>query len=675
MNVVSNATFETARRLAILGNHAELERLLGSPAAASIEAVDWIDLAARIEIESGSEASSAFYRSLASARENSPQILISAARHAGKSKDIAAAMRYGSAAVNCANGDPRITDSYAALLQECGYGMLAIKLLADAIANHGADDVLVARFAAAIEAENQGEGLLNDDELFNQALGQLLDIAEVASDGVSGSGPDTGLIAPIAEAPEAPQTSVAAEAVRLAVSDEVQACNDLRGIDEAKANSWAQRAAEEGAVLALMQIAMLNGAWRLAAACVPLIGADSSVEAQDYVACAQSLEENGAPRQAVRDALRAGVSRFPNHAVLHAELAKAHFSLEEHDPGVAAIERAHALDPENAGVTGLLADIYWRADDRAAAFRLLEDNLARFPGSHVVRLKLAGFLHWDDQGARAGEQLDRIDENAMDTPSRDFLVTLLIARGRAVRAEAIIQQQINAQADDASAGHVAAVRALPALIWPAMPGRVNPAHVKDLLAALDAAQPPELREDDLWRNVWLLSQLKLPDEALKLTRRALAMRNSPVEAPCHELKSLLARLLGGADAPAEIPAINSDCAAALNRRGLAWLAAHGEFEAACCFAIAAAFAPHLRAARLNGAFMNAAAGRIEQARDGFSVLARIYEKEMADVAWPAVNGRSWPFGVLAGSGGFALPDGQDWPKSPSSRRHSIRANI
>lgn len=178
VEALSNATVETARRLAVSGNQAELNRLLLSPAAAGTGDGDWIDLAGRIEVESGSEAAFAFYQTLACARDKSPQVLISAARHAGKCSDIAAAMRFGSAAVNCAKGDLRIIEAYAELLQERGYGMLAIKLLADAIANHGADDALVARFAAAIEAENHGEGWLNDDERFNQAVGQLLELAE-----------------------------------------------------------------------------------------------------------------------------------------------------------------------------------------------------------------------------------------------------------------------------------------------------------------------------------------------------------------------------------------------------------------------------------------------------------------------------------------------------------------
>lgn len=665
---------DEALRKAAEGKSQDVLAIIGPICKSGVETGKLIAIATAIKDKAGIDAAFAVFNELLAALPDNPGLMIEAAKLAFRADDLVTMTEFGSKAVSTAPADVSIVCSYAGLLRDSDYVVLSLRLLANALAQQGPIEDYLRQMGYALEMNRNANGWYFNQAQIDEILSPLFHFAPVRQlrDQFALPATSSTPAEPRPAAPADPAIFIASAAVAASPEPddetelvaEIEAIADLRTVPAATARDWARRAAAQNALLPLFQGAIIANAATLIAACLEYLPQSSGVESEDFMQGLQILRAANAPQDTMRIAFEAGVKAFPEDAILLAELAKILIQSQELHAALALMQRAHAIDPHSPGITALLTDVYWQLDDRAAAFRILEQQLAQQPDNQVLRVKLAGFAHWDDQVERAANLLDTIDESKLPDDARDFFMTLLISRGRRARADTILQTTATQEDISHSQRAVNVIRSLPALIWPLLPGKADERHVAQLIEALDIARPPEMTEDDIWRNVWLFAKLGRTDQALALVERGLDARNHASAALCEQMQALIQILLDDVALQRAASANLETCAQLLNMRGLAWQATGGAFESTCCFRIAHALAPASVPLAINCGFAAIASGHVQAAMRAFALLDRTYDREMAQVAWPLSGHRPWPYHKAQLASGFdaLLGTNHQWPK-------------
>lgn len=700
-----------ALRKAAEGNQGDVLALIGPLSRSGVQPARLIEIAHTIEKACGIDAAFEIFNELLAARPDHPEIMMAAAKLAFRADDLVTMTEFGSKAVSAAPANASIVCDYAELLRDGDYAVLSLRLLANAIAQQGPQADYLRHTGLALAMNCDARGWYFDQAQADEILSALFHFPQVKAlrdkfelQGEPAPQAQSPLATPLATLPATlPATQPANQAqhdqpaiapepasfelaepdvttpapapltlsrpspgqtVDAALVQEIEAVEDLRKVPAGTARDWARRAVALNAVLPLFQSAIIAGAAPLIAACLEYLPQSADIELDDCLQAMDILRAAGSSQDILRTALEGSVRAFPDHPILLAELAKVLLQSHELSAALVLMQRAHASDPNSPGITALLTDVHWQMDDHASAFGVLEAQLERQPDDQVLRLKLAGFAHWDDQNERAAALLDTIDESQLPEDARDFFLTLLMSRGRGKRADNILQTAATEQNISPSRRAVNVIRSLPALIWPLLPGRVDERHVAQLIEALDSAQPPELTPDDIWRNVLLFAKLCRTDQAFALVERGLKARHAPDETPCEQMRALINTLLDDEELQRAASLGTDACAQALNTRGLAWQATGSSFESRCCFRIAHALAPQSAPLAINCGFAATAAGDVLTAMDAFAALERHYDKDMAQVAWPAPGNRPWPYRKppLAAEFDALRGDTRQWPK-------------
>jgi len=378
--------------------------------------------------------------------------------------------------------------------------------------------------------------------------------------------------------------------------------------------------------------------------------------------------EQGAPAGAdPLSVLDVGVLLFPDDALLRVERGKI---LAERGVALDAMADARiALATPSAPPPILLgaADLLVAGGEAAEAASILTQKLPLHPRSGLLLARTAQIHAWAGNQAEA-TRLARAAIPLEATEERD--VRLLLARllgniGLETEAMAILDSMMTEEpAPDLAATFVEAVLRP---VWRSMPDYVDRALVERLRRAARGAEST-LNIDRLWECVRLFTKLEHAAAARELCAIALARQTGSTAAVGSELGIFLRELLsfGPSGGPSgEDPGNLTPAALAplLLRQGAALTATGRQLRAQLCFQIAATFAPTDPAIRFNAGFGAIAAGAIRDAYRLFDGMSRIYEEDMARVAWPQIGNLPWPYAPFEHGTAFdALkPSDQEWP--------------
>jgi hypothetical protein len=374
--------------------------------------------------------------------------------------------------------------------------------------------------------------------------------------------------------------------------------------------------------------------------------------------------EQGAPAGAdPLSVLDVGVLLFPEEPLLRVERGKV---LAERGAGLEAMADAHAaLADPSAPLPILLgaADLLVAGGEAGEAARILTQKLPLYPESGLLLTRTAQMHAWAGNQAEAirlARAAIGLDATAAERDVRLLLARLLGSVGLDAEAMAILDAMMTEEpAPDIAAAFVEAVLRP---VWRSMPDYVDRALVERLRGAAGGAGLA-LDIDRLWECVRLFARLEHAEAVRELCATALG-RQAGTAVTGTELRLLLRDLLSfgvtGED-PGSMPP--ATLGALLLREGVALTATGRQLRAQLCFQIAASFAPEDPATRFNAGFGAIAAGAIREAYRLFDGMSRIYEDDMARVAWPQVGNLPWPYAPFEHGAAFdALkPSDQEWP--------------
>jgi Flp pilus assembly protein TadD len=375
--------------------------------------------------------------------------------------------------------------------------------------------------------------------------------------------------------------------------------------------------------------------------------------------------ERGAPAGAdPLSVLDVGVLQYPRDSLLRVERGKI---LSERGARLDAMADARvALADPSASPPVLLgaADLLVAAGEAAEAARILTQKLPLHPASGLLLVRTAQIHSWAGNEAEAIRLARIAVRPGAITEGRD--VRLLLARmlgGAGLDAEALAILDPMMARDAAPDLAAAFVEAVLRPIWRSMPDYVDQALAQRLRRAVDQAGPA-LDLNRLWECVRIFAKLEHAEAARDLCAIALGRQAGSTAAIGSELGILLQDLLSfglpgedpGGMGPATLGAL-------LLRQGVALTATGRQLRAQLCFQIAASFAPEDPAIRFNAGFGAIAAGRIRDAYGLFEGMSRLYEEDMARVAWPQVGSLPWPYAPFEHGAAFDVlkPSDQEWP--------------
>lgn len=365
--------------------------------------------------------------------------------------------------------------------------------------------------------------------------------------------------------------------------------------------------------------------------------------------------------------LAAGIDRHPGHGLLHVERAKLLAARGESEAALAdadiALRDARAAAPVLLGA----ADLLLYAGSPAEGVARLLQAVERQPGLLPLRNRAVQALNAAGRREEADDLAERGLHLLSGTERRLAEAQLLARRAQPGRAMALLKPLAGQALPPAQSADL--VQALVQCNWGTPPEYADWTQLADLPRAALAAGPA-LSEERLWEAARLFIRLERPAMLRSLADLAARRRAETRHEGIGPELALLARellTLGGqpwhgflAD-PAGCGA--PGLARLLGAQALALQATGREWRARFCFALAATLDPEDPAARYNAGFAALAEGRPEEARRLFEGLVRIYEPDMARVAWPCLGGQAWPHAPLPGLAAFEAqkPAGRDWP--------------
>lgn len=255
-----------------------------------------------------------------------------------------------------------------------------------------------------------------------------------------------------------------------------------------------------------------------------------------------------------------------------------------------------------------------------------------------------------------------ISEPAEQTQQLLLLAKLLAESGRSQQSLTILRSAIvGAALPEVMA--VFAEIAIP-IVWHSVPDYVDWSLVVELQAALERSGEA-LHTDRYWDGIRLFLALDRPEMSQRLVEAALPRLPETGElVPGTALTQMLLEFGVSNITPAGDSQVKTEALAkTIHLQGLALLSAGRHARARICFRLAARLAPNDPAARFNAGFSAIANGQVEAALKLFDGEPRIYEQDMARVAWPVIGGLPWPFGQADFTAHFEAlkPDGEDWP--------------
>jgi len=362
--------------------------------------------------------------------------------------------------------------------------------------------------------------------------------------------------------------------------------------------------------------------------------------------------------------LDVGVLLFPEDSLLRVERGKL---LAERGAGLEALADARVALADLSALPPVLlgaADLLVTGGEAAEAARILTQRLSLHPQSALLLTRTAQIHAWAGNQAEAirlARAANRLDAVMEDREARLMLARLLASIGLDGEAMAILDPMITEDpAPDLAASFVEAVLRS---TWRSMPDYVDRNLVERLRRVLHGAGST-LDINRLWECVRIFTKLEHAEAARELCAIALGRQAVfPTEIGTEFgilLQDLLSFGLPGEDPGGMAPAT---LGALLLRQGVALTATGRQLRAQLCFQIAASFAPADPAIRFNAGFGAIAAGAIRDAYRMFDGMSRIYEEDMARVAWPKVGNLPWPHAPFEHGAAFEAlkPSEQEWP--------------
>ena len=363
-----------------------------------------------------------------------------------------------------------------------------------------------------------------------------------------------------------------------------------------------------------------------------------------------------------------GVLLMPDSALLRVERAKLLERLGLPEAAAADANRALAGAALTVDIALGAADLLRRLGQSDEAASALAEAANRLPPSALLLARAALLAVAVGRGAAAEQLAQRAFAAAPETPMpqvRLILARLASSTGRHTEGLALLRPLMAPTGgEDAPEIAAAFVDISLAPIWKAGATYVDWPLVDAMEAAI-ARAGDALAENRLWEAARIFLMLDRTEQARRIAGSAATRRHL---AGGEEVRGQLAALLrdltllapGSEDSPPMPPPV---LARALVRQGLALLPAGRASRAALCFEIAGRLQPEDPAARFNAGFAAMAAGRISDALAMFDGPTRVYEPDMARVAWPHFNGMPWPHGDFAATAAFEAlkPEGAEWP--------------
>lgn len=393
-----------------------------------------------------------------------------------------------------------------------------------------------------------------------------------------------------------------------------------------------------------------------------------------YVRLSQLAKQAGDVDSALA-LLEEAVDRHPDSALARIERGKAH-----HVAGNAALAQQDArasLEMPTVTIDIALgaADLLHAHGATAEAAAALRAVVPRLPPSALLLGRAAQLASWAGDTAAAAELSSAAIAAAPDEPQPELrlrLARLFAATGRPEEALALLRP-LRAATPLPEVEAVAAECLMP-LLWRAGPEHADEAALAELLRAI-AEAGNAMAADRAFEATRILLLLDRQAEARRMVGTATRLRlregdhgvTPQLAALLRDLALLAPNGRPGSEAPPMAPAA---LARELVRQGLAQLPTGRAGRAALCFEAAMALDPDDPAARFNAAFAALAEHRITDAALAFEGPTRIYDPDMARVAWPQDAGVPWPLrgpgsdaadAALAAAFAALLPDGRDWP--------------